>query len=128
MASCGHLKTVGNFLCSCEMLEMLQGLDLIMDTSGISQFLVYVHEHRDIIPDLTDPYGLFSYRVLGPKDFGKLDTKVFNMKDNLYKALSKKELKCRANDNDDTKEPRYEGGISPCIESKKSGVRKYYAK
>ena len=103
---------------------MLQGLDLIMDTSGISQVLIYVHEHRDIIPDLTDPYGLFSYRAVGPKDFGILETKIFNMKDNLYKALSRKNLKCRVIDNDDTKEPSYEGGISRCIESKTSEVKK----
>ena len=98
----------------------LQGLDLLIDTRGISQYLVFVHEHRDIIPDLTDPYGLFSYKVPGPKNSGILEGKLFVMKDNLYKALPRKDLSCQSVGNSDTKEPSYEGGIGKCIESKKS--------
>ena len=91
---------------------------MLVDTHGVSQYLVFTHEHREIFPDLTDPYGLFSYKVLGPKSLQTMDAKIFVMKDYLYKSLSRKDLSCRSSDN--VKEPSYEGGIGTCIDSMKS--------
>ena len=84
---------------------------MTLDTEGISQYLVYVHEHRDIFPDLTNPYGLFSYKLSRPRTPGTMEVKALLMKDNLYKALPRDDLKCISVDNDITKEPSYEGGI-----------------
>ena len=91
---------------------------MILDTKGISQYLVYVHEHREIIPDLTKPYGLFTQKPAGPKIPGIMEAKSFLIKDNLYKTLPREDLKCLSVDNGNMKEPSYEGGIGKCIESK----------
>ena len=80
--------------------------------------MVYVHEHRDIIPDLTNPYGLFSYKLSRPRTPGIMEVKSLLMKDYLYKALPRENLKCLSVDNGNMKEPSYEGGIGKCIESK----------
>ena len=46
-----------------------------------------------------------------------METKVFNVMDNLYKALPRKDLPCY-NPDTGTLEPSYQGGIGGCIDSK----------
>ena len=91
---------------------------------SLSQVTVYLHQHKNILPECSEPYGLYSIQVKGPTNAGTLSDKWFNLKDYKMNGLPRKDLPCKAV-NDDEK-LGYDGGIGKCIFSKfYSGLSKY---
>ena len=86
-------------------------LDLGME--NLSQYTVYIHHHRDLYPECTEPYGQYNQRVPGPKNNGYIQERYYLIKATEMKGLPRDELPCRAHEGAD--KLGYEGGIGKCI-------------
>ena len=96
-------------------ITLLQMLTLELGMENLTQYTVYLHQHRDIFPECTEPYGQYNLKVAGPKSNGTVQERWFLIKDTKMKGLPRDELPCRASN--ETEELGYEGGIGKCIYS-----------
>ena len=88
-------------------------LNLDLGTENLSQYTVYIHHHRDIYPECTEPYGQYNQRVPGPKSNGTIQERYYLIKATEMKGLPRKTLPCRVLS--ETEKMGYEGGIGKCI-------------
>ena len=93
-------------------------LDLGMD--NLSQYTVYIHQHRDVYPECTEPYGQYNQRVGGPKSNGYIQERYYLVKATEMLGLPREDLPCRPLSENEKLD--YEGGIGKCIYGEK---RKY---
>ena len=82
----------------------------------MSQYSIYIHQHKDVYPECSEPYGLNGLKVVGHDKKGTMETRVFLMKDTRVEGLPRKELPCRAPE--DHEHFSYHGGIGECIDGK----------
>ena len=80
---------------------------------GLSQFTMYIHQHKDILPECTEPYGQFNAQIQGPAKPGTLQDRWFAVKDFKMNGLPRKDLPCQeVADNEDL---GYDGGVGKCL-------------
>ena len=92
--------------------------NLVVDMENLSQVTVYLHQHKDILPECSEPYGLHNIQLKGPTNAGIFLDKWFNLKDYKMNGLPRKQLPCKAVNDDEKLD--YDGGIGKCIFSKLS--------
>ena len=90
-----------------------QMLSLDLGMENLAQYTVYIHQHRDIYPECTDPYGQYNQRVSGPKNSGYMQERYYLIKATEMLGLPRDALPCRALN--ETEKLGYEGGIGKCI-------------
>ena len=80
---------------------------------GLDQFTLYIHQHKDILPECTEPYGQFNAQIQGPAKPGTLQDRWFAVRDFKINGLPRKDLPCQAvGENEDL---GYDGGIGKCL-------------
>ena len=94
----------------------MQVLNLVIDMENLSQVTVYIHQHKDILPECSEPYGLYNIQLRAPTNAGKFLDKWFNLKDYKMNGLPRRQLPCKAVNDDEKLD--YDGGIGKCIFSK----------
>ena len=87
-----------------------------MDVRNISQYAIFVHQHKHVYPECAEPYGLHSIKVAPNAGPGVLDTRGFIIKDTLMKGLSREGLPCHEASEDEVM--GYDKGIGECIDRK----------
>ena len=90
---------------------------LWLELDGIDQYMLYVHQHKDIYPDDGEPYGLHTLPIKGHDKVGYIQNTVFVIKDHLMKGIPRKKVPCRLPKNGEDIRG-YLGGIGSCIEGK----------
>ena len=94
---------------------MFQMLVLTIDGRNVSQYAIFVHQHKRIYPECAEPYGLHGIKVVPHQEPGVVETRGFVIKDTLMKGLPHDGLPCHINQ--DNEELGYDGGIGECIDS-----------
>ena len=95
------------------MILTFQMLNLDLGMDNKTQYTVYLHQHRDIYPECTEPYGQYNQRVAGPKNNGLIQERYYLIKATEMRGLPRDVLPCKAKN--ETEELGYEGGIGKCI-------------
>ena len=91
--------------------------NLWLELDGIDQYMLYIHQHKDIYPDDRVPYGLHTFLVKGHDQIGFIQNTVLVIKDHLMKGIPRKKVPCRwLKNGEDIR--GYHGGIGPCIEGR----------
>ena len=100
--------------------------NLVLDWNNLSQLTFYVHQHKDILPECTEPYGQFNIQVKGPTKPGTLQDRYFVVRDYKMNGLPRKDLPCREVADDE--DLGYDGGIGKCIYGKFTIQQSYLSK
>ena len=79
-------------------------------------YSMFVHQHTHVYPECAEPYGLHSFKVVPHREPGIMETRGFLVSDIMMKGLSRDELPCY--DNSDNEELSYTGGVGECIDGK----------
>ena len=87
-----------------------------MDFKNVSQYSIYVHQHKDVYPECSEPYGLHGLKVVAHDKKGIMEKRKFLIKDTLFEGLPRKKLPCHIHEN--IEELGYDGGIGECIDGK----------
>ena len=90
-------------------------LTLLLELTNIVQYMVFVHQHKDVYPDDREPYGLYKIVVPRHEYAGHQIIETYGIKDNWMKRLPRKEVPCQQSQNDQ-EITGYTGGIGDCIE------------
>ena len=90
-----------------------QIFNLVLDMENLDQFTLYLHQHKDILPECTEPYGQFNIKINGPTRNGTLQDRWFVIKDFMNNGLPRPELPCQKVDEEE--KLGYEGGIGKCL-------------
>ena len=93
-----------------------QGMLLTMDVRNISQYAIFVHQHKHVYPECAEPYGLHSIKVAPNTELGVLEQRGFIIKDTMMKGLPREGLPCHEASEDEVL--GYDKGIGECIDSK----------
>ena len=105
-------------LCEPTLVCLFQALALTMDFKNVSQYSIYVHQHKDVYPECSEPYGLHGLKVVAHDKKGIMEKRKFLIKDTLFEGLPRKKLPCHIHEN--IEELGYDGGIGECIDGKHS--------
>ena len=91
-----------------------------MDFTNVSQYSVYVHQHKQVFPECSEPYGLHGLKVVKHDRKGVMEKRVFLIKDTRLEGLPRQNLPCKIHD--DNEELGYDGGIGECIDGKQTSI------
>ena len=93
--------------------NFFQIFNVVLGMENLDQFTLYLHQHKDILPECTEPYGQFNIKINGPTRNGTLQDRWFVIKDFRTNGLPRPELPCQKVDENETL--GYEGGIGKCL-------------
>ena len=88
---------------------------MVMDLKDVTQYSIYLHQHKDVYPECSEPYGLHGIKVAAHDKKGTMETRVFLVKHTRVEGLPRKELPCQVLAN--SEQLSYHGGIGECIDS-----------
>ena len=77
----------------------------------LAQFTLYIHQHKDILPECTEPFGQFNAQIQGPAKPGTLQDRCFAVRDFRMNGLPRPDLPCQEVGED----LGYDGGIGKCL-------------
>ena len=86
---------------------------MVLDMEELAQFTLYIHQHKDILPECTEPYGQFNVQIQGPAKPGTLQDRWFVVRDFRMNGLPRKDLPCQEVADDE--DLGYDGGIGKCL-------------
>ena len=96
----------------------------VLDWGNMSQATVYLHQHKDVLPECTEPYGQFNLQIKGPTKPGTYQDRFFVITDYKMNGLPRKQLPCKAVE--ENEKLGYDGGVGKCIHGKFT-ILKYHS-